>query len=179
MTRALVIAWAAIVAAAALATGAARAFPEGAPWGAADPAAERSCASCHFESDPVMQSDRLSISGLPARAEPGRVYELALALSDPDAVITGFQLIADAVDRPAGAFLADGDGVELAEFGAAVRSTAPRAADGGSVWTLRWQAPSRIDADIVFHAAAAAANDDGSPFGDVIHFRSYRVSAAR
>ena len=156
---------------------AASAYPEGAPWGAADPRAERNCGTCHFERDPILASGRLAITGLPARVESGNVYDLVIALRDPDAVIAGFQLIASAVGQPAGAFLVDGAGVEVEAFGAAVRSTAPLSATDGMSWSLRWRAPSKMESDIVFHAAAAAANDDGSPFGDIIHFRSYRLAA--
>lgn len=167
----------AIAAIVGLTHGAARAFPEGAPWGAADPRAERNCGTCHFESDPVMESGRLAITGLPARVEPGAAYDLVIALRDPDAVIAGFQLIASAVGQPAGAFIVDGTGIEVEPFGAAVRSTTPLSATDGLSWSLRWRAPSKMESDIVFHAAASAANDDGSPFGDIIHFRSYRLAA--
>ena len=43
----------------------ARAFPDGAPWGAANPAAEQDCAACHFDNEPLLASDGLVIHGLP------------------------------------------------------------------------------------------------------------------
>ena len=43
----------------------ARALPDGAPWGAANPAADQNCAACHFSVDPVLASDDVVIRGLP------------------------------------------------------------------------------------------------------------------
>ncbi len=80
----------------------ARAFPDGAPWGAANPAAEQDCAACHFGVEPVHASDALAIYGLPQKLEAGVTYDLAITFEDPSIVVAGFQLIAQAVEQDVG-----------------------------------------------------------------------------
>ena len=41
----------------------ASAFPEGAPWGAANPDAEGNCSSCHFDYDAIRDSPALILDG--------------------------------------------------------------------------------------------------------------------
>lgn len=162
-----------IVAGAVFIATAAVAFPDGAPWGAANPAADEHCASCHFGAEPVRESEALVVRGLPPRPVPGEVYELEIRFDDPGVVIAGFQLLAHAPDRDAGTFTSADPESESA--GAAIRSTAPASADGGVAWAIEWRAPIKITFPIVFHVAASAANDDGSPLGDTIHYRSYEM----
>ena len=161
------------VAIAATTMGAAMAFPDGAPWGAADPAAPDHCANCHFDSDALSDSEALTINGLPPRAEPGGRYRLTVVLTDPDAVIAGFQMIATADDGPGGSFSSDLSSVETA--GSAIRSVEPVIVDADARWTLEWHVPGDGRGMVVFHVAATAANHDGSPFGDQVHYRSYAV----
>ena len=48
-----------------------------------------------------------------------------------------------------------------------------------AAWTVEWRAPSRPDAAaVVFHAAANAANDDASEFGDFIYTASVTARPA-
>ncbi len=154
---------------------AARAFPDGAPWGAANPAAEQSCATCHFDADPVRDSAALVISGLPLNLAPGAIYKLKIILEDPDTVTAGFLLIAQAANHEAGTFFSTEAEVEF--IGAVIRSTAPLRGDAVVSWEVEWRAPTTVVSPVVFHVAASAANDDGSPFGDTIHFRSYELTA--
>jgi hypothetical protein len=163
------------IAIAAFTLNAARAFPDGAPWGAANPAAEQHCATCHFESDPVRESSSLVIEGLPARLVPGASYYLQISFDDPNIVIAGFQLFAHAGKQEAGTFASSDSNIEI--IGAAIRSTAPVQNDEGVAWAVKWQAPDEVTLPIVFYIAATAANDDGSPFGDTIHYRSYSFTA--
>ncbi len=152
----------------------AHAFPEGAPWGAADPQADEHCASCHWERQPVMASKALDIDGLPKRVDPGREYVLTLTLTGTDAKNSGFQVIASADGQPAGGFSSGDADVESTPFAASLRSTAPRPATGNMArWRFVWRAPARLAGPVTFHAAASAANDDGSPFGDQIHYRQF------
>jgi hypothetical protein len=160
---------------AAFTLNAARAFPDGAPWGAANPAAEQHCATCHFESDPVRESSSLLIKGLPARLVSGQTYELQISFDDPGIVIAGFQLFAHAGKEEAGTFASSDNNIEI--IGAAIRSTAPARSEGGVSWSIEWRAPDEVTLPIVFYIAATAANDDGSPFGDTIHYRSYSFTA--
>lgn len=151
-----------------------QAFPDGAPWVTANPAVEQGCAACHFGTDPVLESEALVLRGLPEKAEAGVTYDLTITLEDPNLVIAGFQLITQAAGRSAGTFAASSSDIEC--IGASIRSIAPRRTKGRAVWAVRWRAPEKRDGPIDFYVAASAANDDGSPFGDTIHFTSYRLS---
>lgn len=153
---------------------AARAFPDGAPWGAANPGAEQSCATCHFDDNPVRNSSALVIDGLPTFVEPDATYELQIKLDDPATVVAGFQLIAHATDESAGTFVSKAAGVEF--IGATIRSTRPLRREEFVSWPVTWQAPATLSSSIVFYVAATAANDDGSPFGDKIHYREYAIA---
>lgn len=149
------------------------AYPEGAPWGASDPDATESCESCHFDYASVRASDALEIEGLPDKAEPGRTYRLRVRFDVADAVIAGFQMLAKAGDDAAGAFESTQSDIEY--LGAAIRSTAPSRNDGSIEWTLTWTAPDVAGTSVTLFLAAMQANDDGSPFGDQAHFRSYVI----
>jgi hypothetical protein len=164
-----------MIAVAVFTLNAARAFPDGAPWGAANPAAEQNCATCHFDADPIRDSAALVISGLPLYPAPDTIYELEIIFEDPDTVTAGFQLIAQAVNHEAGTFSSTEAEVEF--IGAVIRSTAPVRSDARVLWKIEWRAPTAIVSPVVFYVAASAANDDGSPFGDTIHYRSYRLTA--
>ena len=127
---------------AAFTLNAARAFPDGAPWGAANPAAEQHCASCHFDADPVLESEALIIDGLPQKPKSGATYELKIVFEDPDIVTAGFQLIAHAGDVPAGTFASSDAKIEY--IGAAVRSTEPAKRDEGVSWAVASHATSEV-----------------------------------
>lgn len=165
----------ALVFSAAFTLNAALAFPDGAPWGAANPAAEQHCATCHFGSEPIRDSGALRIVGLPAQAMAGEIYHLQVVFDDPQVVTAGFQLIADAQGQEAGTFASQETGIEF--IGAAIRSTVTTKTEKGISWSVDWRAPVDLASPITFYLAASAANDDGSPFGDTIHYRSYRLAA--
>lgn len=152
----------------------AHAFPDGAPWGAANPAADQDCAACHFGSEPVLASDALGIIGLPKKVEAGVTYDLVIKFESPGIVIAGFQLIAQAAEQDVGIFTASADNVEF--IGSSIRSIAPLKISGRAAWEIRWHTPDKVFGPVNFYVAASAANDDGSPFGDTIHFRSYQLS---
>jgi len=163
--------------AAALCLNDARAFPDGAPWGAANHSAPDNCTSCHFDSEATRDSRILHIEGLPEDPVPGETYDLIIRFDNTDAATVGFQLIAQAEDDQAGTFVSAAADVET--VGAAIRSTSPKKSNGAVSWTLQWHAPKVFSVPIVFDVAASAANDDGSPLGDKIHFRSYSLPATR
>lgn len=157
----------------ALSMAGARAYPDGAPWGAANPAAEQNCASCHFDGAPIHDSEVLAIDGLPQQIAARETYELEITFSDPEATIAGFQLIAQAADQHAGTFVSSGASVEF--VGAAIRSTVPIRNNDGISWPVEWRTSDVTSSPVVLYVAVTAANDDGSPFGDTIHFRSYKL----
>lgn len=151
---------------------AASAFPEGAPWGAADPDSVDSCSICHFDDDAVRDSAALSIVGLPEQPLPGESYELTIRFDEPDALIAGFQMLAKGAE-PAGAFAALSTDIEY--VGSAIRSTDPSANNGTVTWRLTWTAPVVPGVEVTLFLAVMGANDDGSPFGDRVHFRSFHL----
>lgn len=153
------------------------AYPEGAPWGAADPGAAENCGSCHYDYDPLFDSPTLSIEGLPEAVEPRKVYDLVVRLADVDAAVAGFQLLAVATAGEAGAFRSDDETVEA--LGAASRSVRPATLRDGASWTLTWRAPDEVQAPLQLYLAVSAANDDQSPFGDTIHYGHYVIPPSR
>lgn len=152
------------------------AYPEGAPWGAADPDAGETCASCHYDYEPVHDSPALGIDGLPEIAAAGERYDLVIRFAAVDAAVSGFQLLAVA-EGGAGRFISGDTAIEA--IGAAGRSTRTVAAGDGASWSLTWEAPASGCSPVSLFLAAAAANDDQSPLGDTIHYRQFRVERRR
>ena len=149
------------------------AYPEGAPWGTANPEAAENCTSCHFDSDAVTESPSLTLEGLPERVSTGQTYPLTLTLDAPESVVVGFQVIAVAEDEDAGRFESSHSDQEA--VGTAVRSTSVRRTQPAA-WSFRWRAPQSPELTAVWLlVAATAGNDDGSPLGDVVHFRSFKL----
>jgi len=150
------------------------AYPEGAPWGAANPDATESCANCHYDYEPVANSPALSIEGLPANVVPGQRYSLVVRLVDDEARVSGFQILASRPQGDAGMF--GSDAADIESDGEASRSTAVRTQAERFEWPLWWQAPAQGADDVVLFLAASSANDDQSPFGDRIHYRRFRLN---
>ena len=150
----------------------AHANPEGAPWGSADPDTLQSCAACHFDREPIGRSPSLMLVGLPETAAPGEVFELTLRFDVAGAPEAGFLLSATS-----GAFEAIDDFLEANE--SEIRSSKTVAPENGTIlWRFLWRAGAGDDETVTFRAAANAADDDQSPFGDKIHFRKFEVFAA-
>ena len=153
----------------ACAWGIAGAYPEGAPWGTAHPEAEEHCASCHYDYEPVAQSAALRLRDLPDRVQPGRSYPLELLFEAPDAVVSGFQILASD-----GRF--ESSAADIESRAEASRSTAVRRRDEGFRWPLIWIAPDESGVTVSLYLAASSANDDQSPLGDRIHYRLIEVA---
>lgn len=155
--------------AAALVTGGpALAYPDASPWGAANPSAEETCSSCHYDYEPVTESAALGIEGLPGEAVPGETYEIVVRMIGVDAAVSGFQLITSA-----GVFNSDNASLEAA--GNAIRSTTVAANRGSIEWALSWEVPESPGGTVEMYLAVSAANDDQSPFGDTIHYRRFVI----
>ncbi len=147
----------------------ATAHPEGAPWGSADPDTLNSCASCHFDHEPVGRSQSLLVAGLPEYAEAGEEYEVTLRLDAGGAAGAGFLLSAST-----GAFGAINDFVEV--NGSEARSVKPSLPRNGfTEWSFIWRAGAQTPDIVTFRAAAIASDNDQSPFGDELHFRKFEV----
>jgi hypothetical protein len=151
----------------------AHAYPEGAPWGAARPDAVESCATCHFDGDAVADSTAITVSGFPEEPQAGATYSLTVGFEVPEAATAGFQVLAISDGGGSGSFAAGAADMETGT--GAIRSTHPSIADGGATWTFDWTAPPQAGAVIHFYIAVMASNDDGSPFGDQVHFLSLSI----
>jgi len=151
----------------------ARAYPEGAPWGAAEPNAVENCATCHFDKDAVHDSSALTISGPPKKLAPNTTYKLVVTFVNPGGVAAGFQMIAWAENQDAGFFSSESANIET--LGSKIRSIAPTIKDGPVSWPVQWHTPPTKNTAIRIYLAAIAANHDQSPLGDRVYFRSYNV----
>lgn len=149
------------------------AYPEGAPWGAADPDAKENCSTCHFDFDATLESVAIAIDGLPSAPLAGETYELIIQFRNSKTAAAGFQLLARGPDDGAGKFSSTASAIEADEHG--IRSTAPAINRGGVSWSVAWTAPESPGATIRFFLAVSGSNNDGSPFGDEIHFRAFKI----
>ncbi|MEL6364528.1 MAG: choice-of-anchor V domain-containing protein [Pseudomonadota bacterium] len=147
--------------------GAAHANPTNAPWTAVLPDAPDSCASCHWETDPVTRSPAVIVEGLPERADPGALYEIIIRLQAEEAVTAAFLAVFSA-----GEIIAAGEGLETTA--AAVRTPDPSAP---AAWRFTWRAPAEVG-PVRLDIAAVAANDDASPFGDIAHYATRTIDRA-
>lgn len=146
--------------------------PDGAPWGSADPDTLQSCASCHFDHEPIGRSLSIVLSGLPEYLSPGEAYDLVLRFSAERGATAGFLLSASS-----GSFHPLDS--ETQGNGAEIRSVKPAVANAVVEWLFQWRAGEEADGLVVFRAAANAANDDASAFGDEIHFRKVEAQLVR
>ncbi len=149
------------------------AYPDGAPWGSADPEGAQNCASCHYAEDAVRDSSAILVTGLPREVERGKTYSFHLSLADLEYASIGFLAAASH-----GRFLnVDGENTTVLE--AMVRSTKPKySSDAADSWVLEWEAPAdmSVGESVAFDLAVNASNDDASPFGDAIHYRTIQIS---
>ena len=149
------------------------AFPDGAPWGSADPKGVQSCASCHYAAEAVLDSKSVVATGLPDEIETGKTYSLTLALSQLDHETAGFLVAASH-----GEFLkTDSENIEVLQSMA--RSTTPKPSGEEGGWEVNWMAPLDLQPGdtVTFDIAINASNDDASPFGDVVHYRKIQIAA--
>lgn len=109
------------------------------------------------------------LTGLPEYVVAGEVYEMTLRFDAGAAPDAGFLLSASA-----GAFEAIDAFVDAKD--SEIRSAAPASPSNGvASWSFVWRAGDDAADIINFRAAANAANDDASPFGDEVHFRKFEV----
>lgn len=158
------------------------AYPDGAPPATTGGFGEPTCELCHFGGAVNEAGGTLAIEGLPARYTPGETYRLLLRLRREGAGAAGFQLAARHEDGTQAGRLAPADvdaglrvqsasGVQYAghtDAGTAVD------ADGAAAWALTWTAPADAR-PVVLHAAANAADGDGSPLGDQVYTAEART----
>jgi len=151
---------------------------------------EPTCYACHMESEPNTGEGALVLRGLDGVYEPGATHRVTVELTSPHMRRGGFQLAVRFAEGPAAGKQAgtlraldervgittDTTGIQYAHhLEAGTELTAP----GTARWIFEWTAPHGAGDDVVvFHIAANAADDDASPFGDLIFTDSVRVRAA-
>lgn len=160
-------------------------YPHGSPPGHTGGFGEPTCRACHTSDELNAPGGRLTILGLPPTYEPGRTYDIRVALTRADMRRAGFQLAlryaaGDSTGRQAGSLEAGPPRVVIVtERPSGVRYAqhtmgGSELAGGVTSWTVRWTAPSPSRGPVVLHVAANAGNDDNSPLGDYIYADSAR-----
>lgn len=154
------------------------AYAEGAPAGFTGGFGEQSCDGCHFDSPLNAKPGSVTIGGVPERFTGGERYTLTVTLSRPSMAIAGFQLAArfENGGTQAGS-LAPAPGEEkrvkvetqtnVQYVNQRVEGSAPEP-PGTVKWSLVWTAPT-TGGTVLFHAAANAADKDGSTRGDFVY----------
>ena len=145
---------------------------------------EPTCRECHFDGPPEVP-DVVTLGGVPERYALGAVYRLEVGIRDTAAMIGGFQLAVRVADGPnagkqAGTLCAVDTRVDVTtDTASAVQyaSHALAAPSDSMRWVVEWRAPAEDVGAVLVSAAANAANDDDSPFGDRILVGSWRVEA--
>lgn len=147
---------------------------------------EPTCQDCHFEAALNEGQGRLTLDGVPAQYSPGTTYPLTVTLVQRDLKAGGFQLSArDATGAQAGTLGAapadtERTGVTVAGDVAYIHHVLEGVTPVGpdtARWKVLWTAP-RSGAEVRFHLAANAANDDMSPLGDFVYTLEQRAAAA-
>jgi hypothetical protein len=156
------------------------AYRDGPPPGFSSGFGEDHCQACHF-SDKVNPSPGSLAISAPERYTPGQTYAITVTLTRPGMKIGGFQLTARFEEDSAQAgtlALAEGDQDRLkvvtdrgVQYAYHQRAGAELTAPDVVRWTLRWTAPAG-KGNVVFNAAANAANADETQFGDFVYTAS-------
>lgn len=144
---------------------------------------EPTCHACHFQADVNAGDGSITLDGIPSEYVAGTTYDITITLAQEGLAAGGFQLSARFNDGAQAGVVAsspsDSGRVTVTTGGsiqyihhvyAGTRRTAPDTAR----WRIQWTAPEASGV-IVFHIAANAADDDGSPLGDMIYATSLRT----
>ena len=164
-------------------------FKTGPPPGHTGGFGEPTCRQCHSDAGLNEPGGALTVSGAPATYEPGRTYQLEIALRRAGMLRAGFQLAARFADgSSAGAqagVLAPSDARSIVTWDTLTHvsyiehNLAGTALTGDAGhWIIRWTAPATAVTAVAFNLAGNAANDDDSPLGDFIYTTSFRVAPA-
>ena len=195
MTRALAGTAAAGVLAATVAAGSAlgagAALPlyrEGPPPAHTGGFDEPTCAECHFGAPLNGDAGSLTLDA-PAGFVPGESYRLEVRLERAEMAAAGFQLAARFADGEAagtqagilapvdGRTAVTGDSATGVAYGHQTLAGSSPMDAGATGWVMEWTAPDS-GAAVVIHAAANAANDDASEFGDFVYTARREIQPA-
>ena len=159
----------------------------GAPYieGCANCPRENNCTACHSGSEPNSGPGSVVISGVPANYLPNQQVPITVTVSDPNAVIYGFQLVAiNRLGENAGTLsLPAANPQPLQVVSGFVNGNERRYIEhttngvtptqfGSKSWTFNWTAPAERIGKIGFYTAGNGSNSDGSTGGDNIYLSS-------
>ena len=129
------------------------------------------CANCHGV---ATSGGSISLTGVPGSYTAGATYPLTLTLTDANAVVGGFQIVATngSSNTQIGSFSTPA-GTRLNPSNRLVQSGAQAFSGGLTSWTFNWTAPSTgAPATVEFFYAGNAANGNGGTSGDEAYFNS-------
>ena len=143
------------------------------------------CHLCHFDNDLDAPGGSLTLTGVPDAFDPSATYRITVTLVRPEMGRGGFQLAArvaegDDTGRQAGTLRAPDEdervqvieGLDAVVYAQHTEPGTELTGNGTTSWTVEWTPPDTETASLTLHAAANAANDDASEFGDFIYTAS-------
>ncbi len=162
-------------------------FPVAPPPATTGGFGEPTCLGCHDGNPLNDAAGALELRGIPESGyEPGRTYQVTIALRRPGMQRGGFEIAARWAagadsGRQAGRWETSGPRIATTTqrdvvFVHHTESGTEPAADSAS-WTATWTAPE-TPGSVVFHVAANAADGGGSAFDDYIYAKGF-VRAGR
>ncbi|MCC6327758.1 MAG: VCBS repeat-containing protein [Acidobacteria bacterium] len=146
---------------------------------------ENNCTACHSGAAPNSGPGSVVISGLPANYLPNQQIPLTVTVSDPNAVIYGFQMVAikssgdnigtfsfaPANPQPLQVISGFVNGKERRYIEHTINGVTPTQF-GSKSWNVTWTAPAERVGKLHFYAAGNGANSDSSSSGDNIYTSS-------
>lgn len=142
-----------------------------------------SCLSCHKNASQSFGGPgSMSLTGVPAAFDPGKVYTVTMQVKQAGAKKFGFELYAvDQTGKQAGKILTDDvkQDVRVQRGVTFLKSSfnGVHAADQ-QTWTFQWQAPTDPATKVGFYAEAVAADGSGSVTGDQVYKAEAVVESA-
>lgn len=158
-------------------------YAEHPPLGHTGGFGEPTCHACHFGGEVNGGEGTLTVEGLPDSVRSGQSYTLAVTQT-AQMKRSGFMLSVRRPDGSQAGGLVPLDTARVA-VGSPDSSTVQYAyhtlegtilsEPNRATWSVQWTAPTRVGDSVRVHAAANAANDDASEFGDDIYTTTTRA----
>jgi uncharacterized protein (TIGR03437 family) len=151
------------------------------------------CTACHRSNVPANVDSRGSISISAVNYTPGQRQTLRVTVFHPEASRWGFSFtsrLASMETRKAGVVTPNADVQVLCdpsgnapcgtdrEFATHVAASTTKGANGSATFSFEWTAPEAGSGDVVFYAAANAANGGGTNAGDYIYATKLTIQQA-